>query len=975
MTNYLIIFKDILSNLEYYVFYCLYIKNEDEKKVAESLNTTVKVINLIKEKIILKTNPYKNVNSYAYQLKIRALTKRKKNFNTLPINPDDIIKYLYLKQDLSYLEKEIYLACAFQNVKYTKEQMAWLLNTNENLVLENLDNIKRKRREINENEYRIFYQQYINKYGIKIYDFDLKEKIDTIDYHFLVSQFANYSYTEFIELIKNSNVQIAKTVQPALKKYFLTDEYKMSKKYLERQLNISLFNYKHKKTNLSKEVLYNEYLKLKDTFTLEQQLYLETYVFKKQNKKLFTTMYPNSKVEHNRLSMINRLEKSYFHILDYFDLSLTKEEYLMVKEQFIDYFKEEEIKILDLYFGVNCNKYPPLMIASLLGIDEQAMTSKLRNCKDKTISILYGISRCNIIDKEKYIPYVLDKKYNINDKTRAILKLFLIDNLSYEQISKSYSLNKNQVSQIIMDGIKVIDFYRFKIEENFLDEDGLEKFVKDNKHFLTKEELEMVKLNFLNFKNSSEIASILNTSNRRVISCLTKFKNKYLNYQIKKVILDINFLLEELNKHPCESVLDEEEKKFVSYYYAIRCPYNLEGKRLNKDEMCALFSWNLKKYAFMYDKAMQKLKLKKIGFIKAKDLYIPRNEIINIMNDVHLPINDREKCIIKHFYGIDEYELLNIKEMSLKWHEKSDYIRRAYKTGILKIYKYLNKEIPGIIDYESDIVPNLKYFGLSDRKKLTLLYKEKYTANKLAKQYNITLGQAYIIIYRLRNNINNILTNKDAKKFDFDFYLQAIKDPKLPYYKDLDLAVKCFNLAFGMELDERLSAKEIVDKLNLKIQAKTVNQIIMELMLSVCKLQNKIVKENTFTYNDVINYFNMHEQTVNKVVYENYFTKVKNNRSIKPIVIPEIILGDLMKENCPYYLNIDSLSKSEVIKILQTNKTKISKTLRKALMSYFKICERELMSGKELKHVYKIFNELNEELTIKKDANLLLTKQ
>ena len=53
----------------------------------------------------------------------------------------------------------------------------------------------------------------------------------------------------------------------------------------------------------------------------------------------------------------------------------------------------------------------------------------------------------------------------------------------------------------------------------------------------------------------------------------------------------------------------------------------------------------------------------------------------------------------------------------------------------------MNKEIEGQLNYEVDLLPNLKYFSYSDRRIINMYFKDGYTVEALAKEYNVTVDQ------------------------------------------------------------------------------------------------------------------------------------------------------------------------------------------------------------------------------------------
>ena len=88
-----------------------------------------------------------------------------------------------------------------------------------------------------------------------------------------------------------------------------------------------------------------------------------------------------------------------------------------------------------------------------------------------------------------------------------------------------------------------------------------------------------------------------------------------------------------------------------------------------------------------------------------------------------------------------------------------------------------------------------------------------------------------------------------------------------------------------------------------------------------------------------------------------------------------VILYDLLKEKNPYIYTPDNLDRDSVIKIIRKYGNLITNATKRELMAIYEITPREFMNGKDINHVYKIFNAVDERLrekdmevkTLKKD--------
>lgn len=369
-------------------------------------------------------------------------------------------------------------------------------------------------------------------------------------------------------------------------------------------------------------------------------------------------------------------------------------------------------------------------------------------------------------------------------------------------------------------------------------------------------------------------------------------------------------------------------------------------------------------YYHIYINMIKQLKARKINFIRSDNNYIPREKLDKILDDVHLPISDKEREIICYLFELKGYPYKNIEELPSIFGDNKNSIRRRYQRAIVSIYKYLNKEIEGTINYEIDIIPIQKYFGISDRMKIEDFYKKGLTYEKMAAKYGITYNQISIVMTRIKATIYDLMNNPNAKKFDFDYYLEAIKDPDLPFTGNLPLAVQIFNLSFGMDGKEKMSIPAIIEKLQLDFGATTISKTISSLMLSVCKLKDGIKKDKTFSFEQVYSYFMNNYMDIpfyRKKIYQKYFNEVKSRKNINGpgYRLPNDIIYDLIKENYTNTFELKNTSREEVLELINKYGKKINKKVRVELMGRLDIRERDYMSGKDMNHIFKMLYTLD----------------
>ena len=173
-------------------------------------------------------------------------------------------------------------------------------------------------------------------------------------------------------------------------------------------------------------------------------------------------------------------------------------------------------------------------------------------------------------------------------------------------------------------------------------------------------------------------------------------------------------------------------------------------------------------------------------------------------------------------------------------------------------------------------------------------------------------------------------------------------DEDVPYYGDKKLAARIVYLYY----EENMSYPQIIQTLNLDVEATSIFKIINNLIIAVYKKQMGIKKKNEYTYEEIKAYYEKNKDTmkfIRKVYYQRYFERVEKAKGkvTTRYYIPPVIISDLMKENNNNYLELAQLSQEEVLALLRKYKKTLStKTINTLLLTY-NIKKRELMSGKD----------------------------
>lgn len=985
----LLVLKEVLSPLRYYIIYSRILSDEQKtlEEVAFDLNITRERVRQIETSTLEKLKPYMKENSPLFVKTINKIRTREGNrFNFLrktPLTPLQIIKYLYLKDSLTDIERKLYELRMLSNYNYQFDDCASILGLSRQELKAVNASMKEKinKRFTDINEFKRYRNQMIKTYGTNIFEIDINKKEKTINYYELEQTYSSCTLEEMLDYFKAINYVLTPSEEILLKRYFGSlNKNSLSAYEIEKDVNIIKFGFKSKNIYAPLNKLYEEYLRSKDSYSEEQQLYLEAYFFGKIDKKVFIDKYPDSRVYKSRNKLISRLERNYYHIFEYFENNFTKEAWLLVKASYKERFSDDKIEVMDLYFGINGEPLTRKELAIKYNMSRTEFSNFFEPTIMYALRLYSNLGKYIEIDKSLYIPYVENPQYKFVPETRELLKKFLIENKSYEEMSKETGLKTTRISNIITAAIRKIDFFRYGVSESLVvTEDELEAYFKYKKDKVSEEEKKIIRFRYINYMEAKEIAEEMKTTISKVNLAVSRFNRMYYSYRVKDVELTKEDYIREIEKHISESVLTIGQKRFASFRYGIKNEYNKTGVVLPREKIMEKFYMDKVAYSNC-DKAIKSaLKGAKIGINKPEILFIPRDELDKLLEDVHLPISDKEKEIICHLFELKGYEYKTLDNLAKKYDENKGSVRVRYYRAIVNIYKYINKEIEGNIDYETDILPILKYFPTSDRLKIEDFFKNGMTFEKMAKKYGLTFAQISGAMNRIRINIYDLNSNPNAKKFDFDYYLEAIQNPDLPYYGDLDLAIKIFNLSFGMSGEEKMGALEVIKKLDLSYDESTINNINNTLMLSVCKLKDGISKQKTFSYDEIRSYYEKYEifQYCNKY-YEQYFKNVKNRRIVNGEKAPVsyYIIADLISANYPDAFKVERATRDEVMNIIKKYGKQLKRNVRFSLMSRFNISEREFMNGRDINHIFKMLytldtkrKELNSESLVLKNVN------
>lgn len=981
--NLFLAMKEYLNDIEYFVLYYRILNSPAKtlEQLGEMLGVSRERIRQLENKVLKKVKPLmEDERRMSFILnKINEKEGRKINLlRTEPILPDKIIKYLYIKDFLTLNEKRLLHYLYFGKYNYSKREIAYELKISVNecdFVYESLMN-KIEEKFNDKKRFLRYRESAIKNYGTKIFSVDLNSDLKIIDYDDLRNRYFDLTYEEIMDLFNRTEYQLSSDEEQLIKRFYMmpTRNHKISEDTLLSDINLTVFGYKEKDILVPKHKLYEVYLKSIDNYNEEQKLFLECYFFNKRDKSEFKTKYKESSLKYRYSYLINRLERTYYNIYGYLDNNFSKNDYIDFKKKYPGRLSEFRIELLDQVYGINGESLSISILADKYKMDYIKMHDLIRNARDAAIAIYAGRNYKLDIDKDKYIPYVKDSAYEFVPETREILSFFLIDDMDYGEIAEEMGLTRYRISNIVTDGIRKIDNYRFGISEVFkISKDELERVFEYYDDVLSSEEKDVVKMKYLYYIDNSIIALELGIDNEKVNRYVRHFNVLYYSYRIKDVTINRDDVVTEVNRHISCSLLNEREKEVASLFYGIENGYNTSGKRYTSDEIKAMLHMSKNTYYSLFQSINRNIKGRKIGINRPTYLYIDRDKLDEILNDSHLPISDKEKEIICYMFELKGYPYKTIYELSTIFGDTRASLSRRYQRAILSIYKYLNNELEGSLNYEIDILPNMKYFSLSDRKIIEKYFKEGISVDSLAKEYKVSFEVMVTIVRKIKTMIFNLLNNPEVKKLDYDYYLKVRYADDLPFYGDLDKTIQIFDLFYGMNDGLRLGMPEVIKKLDLDITDTSANKAANNLMLSVCKYKDGIRKSHTFSYDEIKKYYELHSEEMNyyhKQFYLRYFEKYDNPKRLTGIVpgVSYVIMNDLLRDSRDDYITLDKLDRKIAISLIKKYK-RLTNGTKRELMYMFDISDREFMNGKEINHVYRLLYSLDKMLL--KDKHVL----
>lgn len=908
--NLLLVIKEILTPMEYYVLYHRVLSGNviSLEKLGEEFYTTSQNIARIERDALDKV---KEVYLDSRRRKVIG-NKLKNKYGTLtwlnvkPITPQDFLKYRYIEPHLDTLERKLYYMLYVERHDYPVHFLLHSLGVSKQDYEVLFKKLSLKIVDVfsNAKDYVDFETRSLKALKTTIFKRTLKEKSE-FDF-------------EIVETFLAMN-PVEEEKRKILEHAFVLPSSTMSKSELEYKFNGILLGYESGSAMQYQEDLFRFYEMNKDAFTEEQQFVLETILLKKSTAS-YRLKFPDGNWLKNKKDLMNSLEKMFFGIPDFRNFDFSKEDYLVVRDT--SALTIEQRNILDSYFGITPS---PVSYSD----------SELKNAKTVALNAFLGKAKKRVLVKENYIPYLNSSLLEFDEDTLEILNLFLVENFSLKEIRKrkENKMTPMKLSNLITDSLDRIDRIRFGIvNPPSFDSSKVKEFLETSG--LSENEKIIFESKYLKHLKVEEIARQVGMSSKSVFSILTRLNKSILSFSVKDVKILEEEIARELLLHPSESILDHDSSTLLSLFYGFKNLWNPNGLKLDVNELANLYKVRNIKIKFQIEKCLEDLKLKKVGLLKKDLCYMERDKLNLLLEDAHLPIREEERGLICSLFGLKGTIYKTIQEFAEETKEKVPILRRRYQDAMLKIFRYINHEISGTLSFQEDIEPNLKFFPKKDQLLFIEYYKNKKTMNEIVSDYSLSESQVTYRFMKLEYQLRGILEQRKVFKLNYDAIDQMVKNEKFSYDGDKMLMKHVFDLYFGQTSFQTKSFEEIIEMLHLPIERTTLQKRLLEFLISICKYEYGIRKQNIVTESEIQNYF---------------YSKELNYE----------VLNLVLKEKHADYLDFSSITKEEICEYLKGRKgSRFPQTIRRELMAFFQIRNFELLSVQEQKKVLTVLKSL-----------------
>ncbi len=969
--------KLLLSPLNYYIFYHRVFSQEVEtrEEIAKRFYLSISHVGRIERNCveILRTAISRHGGLSNLELP-SELERNLDDINAEPIDPDLIAKYLFFRDALQDEERTIFKLLITSNYLPNDSRFIKKLGmdyTTYKMFYKSLMEKIEIKDSLAKSLFGEFKRNIMKQFGHKIFtmdlDMDLEDSLTGTEY--VARVWDSFTYDDAIEIIRENNILLTPRMDKLLLSYFDAGRERftlntVSRRKAEREVNAILFGF-HKRNEVTITGLFDSLLNNKHRFTLNQYDYLMSRKFNQDNL-LDRGIVRVSKLGSLR-ELSRKLEKIHYGISRYRELNFTKSKYEAARAKCLKVLPSDRISILDKFYGIESPKYSIQQIADEEKISYEEARSNLQEAKRSALRIYLGRHNTKIIEESYYIPYILDDSIDLSDETRTMLREFLIEKKSYEEIERLHGIDKRKKNQqrrvatVIASGLLKIDYYRFgiyKLNAQYTQEECSAVLKKSS---LTAEEKKVIKKKMAG-KTKEKIMKETGLTFIRVSYILNKFYRLCDEQRIASVEIDEADIKREVNAHISEMVLNERERLMLAKLYGVVSDVNPMGKVYTEQEFRLEHPNMSKQYKRILKNALDTVRSKKAGYTRASLAYMSRDDLKLSLKDPRIPISQKERELLYYSFELEGYPYKTLKELEEVFGEKADSLKQRVERTFVTIYKYENDELSSSISYEYDVEPYLKYFSKSDQEVLKDFYDRKLTYEEISKKHELTKGQVESLILSLDSYLRDLI-DEEVCGYDFDYFWSVINIPTIPFYGNKAKVQKIFYLYY----EQRMSVNEIIEFLGLNCARSVVVRAISDLMIAVSKYKEGIKKVKCPKEKEIKDYYERNHEEMDlehRQMYQQYFERMSLERKKATLnafsepTIPAGILLDLIGEQQEHTFSFQKTSKKDAIDIIKKHK-ELTNSTRYTILRAYHINQRELLSGSEKMKVLRFLSKLD----------------
>ena len=955
--------KTSLSSLDYYIIYHHILSSEPktleemEKDVGLSKQLIDQREAKLKSRLALKFDEnriFMGVNSEKLKNAVNI-----DDYSVLPKSINKIIMFLFVKdvltQEERWILRELWLT---DHIKHTFHIMTYL-NKDKSATLEVIKKLLSKVKAILESqkeEFEEFKINISNALKSNIFDCDLDMDVSVYKLKSNLEMWENVSYDDFLACISENGIEIPNSLRNKLEMFFSVPSTHLIHPWtLERKINFIKFKVQDC-DKLDKNKLRHFYVKNRQRFTEIEQQFIEIHLGMKSINEA-EEKFPYVDFRHMSSNAIQKLYMKYFCLRSYRNYNMDREKYLKNRKVIIDRISSFDSRILDMFFGYRKKTgITQAELAENLGVGLEDAKNLLRTAKRQAGNVLADINATFTLNRETYRDYLRTHLITFDEPAGSIVKGYFLQNLSYETLAQKYGKSTLQISNIITTALWKIDSYRFGLFSTFPFPLNVMKEVLAKSDY-DEESAEILK-NY--FKEGTSVN--LNIDSRSFNNLWYTFKRRCINYITKEKKVSLIRIQKVIMAPYYAQVLTEDLLQCGRLAFQVKCAENPLGIKYSPEAIADKLGITRNAVMSRITTIINSTILYVNGYLKGPYDFIDILELKGMLADVHLPISEKEKEMLRHLY----FEGWTEENLSLTYNMTPASVRRRIIRAIITIRRYQNKEIKGSVSFEHDIQQYLKYFSKNDQAILIDYYRDNLVVKDIATKYGVSFGKMNGIIYKLRLYLNDLQAGLGG--LDFDYFWEHVNDDDVPYYGNKQLAIELFHLYY----EQRLGIPDILLEHHPELKDESeIRRKLYCLIIAVLKKREGKTRIK-YTYEEIRDYYLSNAQNMGKYrtkYYQTYFEDMAQGSVNHQWIHSYDIIYDLLRCE-PDYIWLRNLNKDETKKLIWKYRKYLTQHEIREICRFKRIKTRDLMSGKDIRQVLTFLASVEAKISVSKRISL-----